>query len=75
VKFDPISIHGLGIEVFFEWYRCMDVRINVICIDLIFNKMYIAAKWAFRFYLIHEKYVMFEVKHIGFVLFLDSCRG
>lgn len=48
MKFDPISIRGLGIEVFFEWYKCMDVRINVICTDLIFNKMYIAAKLGFQ---------------------------
>jgi hypothetical protein len=38
VKFDPISICGLGIEVLLEWYRCMDVRINVICTDLILTK-------------------------------------
>jgi hypothetical protein len=53
VKFDPISIGGLGIEVFFfEWYRCMDVRINVICTDLILTKCLLLQSWAFRFYLI-----------------------
>jgi len=51
VKFDRIFLCGLGKEVFFppfECYRSMDVRINVICTDLILTKCLIDILYLMR---------------------------
>jgi hypothetical protein len=52
VKFDPICVCGFGIEVLYQWYRFIDVRIDVSSTDLILTKCLLQQTWAVRFYLI-----------------------